>query len=128
MGAPYADKTGVVFIYHGAAADSFSTTAAQEIHSSSFTDSLGRTLRTFGSAVIGGVDLDGNGYSDLTVGAHQSDTVMTFWTRPVIDISLGHSLADRYVKIDGRTPWCPRIASTWYVLANVVLFSIYCSF
>lgn len=102
-----------MFIYHGGRSESFATTAAQEIHSSAFTDTLGRPLRTFGSAIAGNVDLDGNGYADLTVGAHESDTVVTFFTRPVIDVSLGHALNDRYVKIDGRTPWCPRIASTW---------------
>lgn len=44
---------------------------------------LGQSLSTFGFSVAGGIDLDGNMYPDLVVGAYESNKAITFKSRPV---------------------------------------------
>ncbi|XP_059094879.1 integrin alpha-PS1-like isoform X2 [Tigriopus californicus] len=43
-------------------------------------------LRTLGSSLSGGMDMDANGYPDLLIGAYQSSHVFLLRSRPIIDI------------------------------------------
>lgn len=44
-------------------------------------------IRTFGWSLSGGVDLDGNEYPDLAVGAHETNHAIVFRTRPVVAVN-----------------------------------------
>ncbi|KAL0593450.1 Integrin alpha-9 [Plecturocebus cupreus] len=79
IGAPKEDDfAGAVYIYHG--------DAGGIVPQYSMDDSVKRrklsgrkinpVLRMFGQSISGGIDMDGNGYPDVTVGAFMSDSVV----------------------------------------------------
>ncbi|KAI6201755.1 FG-GAP repeat protein [Aphelenchoides besseyi] len=121
VGAPYADgKRGAVFIYHGNEPNRFSTEPVQAIYGRNFDSHLGsQPLQTFGSSLTGGVDLDGNGYPDLAIGAFASDVAVLLRARPVVEVELSHSLNQRYIRINGGGS-CPRNFRTCFVIQTVV--------
>ncbi|XP_078573327.1 integrin alpha-8-like [Branchiostoma floridae x Branchiostoma japonicum] len=83
VGAPYAGKTGegVVYIFRG------SPEGQREEPSLTIeASSVGPGLKSFGYSLSGGVDVDGNLYPDLAVGAFESDAATVFRSVPVIDI------------------------------------------
>lgn len=45
-------------------------------------------VTTVGYSLSGGLDMDNNGYPDLLTGAYNSDMVILFRTRPIIDIKI----------------------------------------
>ncbi|XP_078260158.1 integrin alpha-4 [Rhinoraja longicauda] len=80
IGAPQEEgQQGAIYIYNGRETG-ISSTFSQKI--------LGRqisnNLRAFGQSISGGIDADGNGYSDIVVGAFMSDTVVLLRSRPVV--------------------------------------------
>ena len=86
VGAPYEANGGSVYIFFGGASNAWEPqvqyaekAAVQVLSRSSFS--------TFGSSLSGGMDMDGNGYPDLMVGAYESSAVFMFRARPIIDIS-----------------------------------------
>ncbi|KAI8490708.1 neuregulin binding [Branchiostoma belcheri] len=81
VGAPYEGEGGVVYIIQGSG-NGLSTEHIQRIDGSSLPGDLG--LTTFGFSLSGGLDVDGNSYPDLLVGAFQSDTVVSLRSRPII--------------------------------------------
>jgi hypothetical protein len=116
VGAPFAEKQGAVFVYHGNTPEKFSTKPTQKIYASQFKQQLGSaTLKTFGASLTGGVDIDGNGYPDLAVGAYESDFSFLLRARPVVEVELGHQLDQKYIKINGGSA-CPSNYKTWYVI------------
>ncbi|XP_039270070.2 integrin alpha-9-like [Styela clava] len=83
VGAPLTEgDRGAVFVYHGNA-NGVDVNAKQKILASELT---GVQLKYFGQSLQGGVDLDGNKYPDIAVGAPKSDTVVIFRSRPVVNI------------------------------------------
>uniref|UniRef100_A0A4W4EJ21 Integrin alpha-2 domain-containing protein n=1 Tax=Electrophorus electricus TaxID=8005 RepID=A0A4W4EJ21_ELEEL len=80
IGAPQEeDLRGAVYIYNGRKGG-VTASFSQRITGSV----LGNSLRMFGQSVSGGVDVDGNGYPDVAVGAYLSDSVIVLRTRPVV--------------------------------------------
>lgn len=84
VGAPMEDDfAGTVYIYHG---------DAQGIVPQYSMKLSGRkinpTLRMFGQSISGGIDMDGNGYPDVTIGAFLSDSVVLLRARPVITVDV----------------------------------------
>ncbi|XP_038049393.1 integrin alpha-9-like isoform X2 [Patiria miniata] len=80
IGAPFEDdNSGAVYIYHGGETG-LKTTFAQRLSGRTFTPHL----KSFGSALSGGIDMDGNQYPDLLIGAHQSNRAVLYLSRPVI--------------------------------------------
>lgn len=117
VGAPHYDNgQGAVFIYHGSMPDSFSSDFVQKICAKSlnFPKSKREVLRSFGASLAGGVDMDGNEYGELAVGAYESDAVIVLRTRPVIEVILSHEFMNEYVKIDNTDgDNCPSNSKTW---------------
>nr|XP_023029368.1 integrin alpha-PS1 isoform X1 [Leptinotarsa decemlineata] len=79
IGAPYDNERGAVYIYLGSQ-NGLNEEPSQVIRIS--------TLKTFGYSLSGGMDMDNNGYPDLAVGAFESEKVLLFKARPIIDIKI----------------------------------------
>ncbi|CAO1396274.1 unnamed protein product [Diamesa tonsa] len=82
VGAPYdgVDGRGAVYIYHGSSAGPLAK-PSQVIYAE---DVIGTDhLSTFGFSLSGGIDLDGNQYPDLVVGAYNSNRALVFKSRAV---------------------------------------------
>lgn len=71
VGAPYdgPNNRGAVYIFHGSREGPLKK-ASQVIYAE---DIVGSTLSTFGFSLSGGIDLDGNQYPDMVVGAYDSN-------------------------------------------------------
>lgn len=77
VGAPYdgVNERGAVYIFHGSSNGPLPK-ASQVI----FAEDLSGTehMSTFGFSLSGGIDLDGNQYPDMVVGAYDSSRVIVF--------------------------------------------------
>ncbi|RMC05558.1 hypothetical protein DUI87_18754 [Hirundo rustica rustica] len=84
IGAPKEDNyIGAVYIYHG---DASGIIPQYSMKLSGQT--INPKLRMFGQSISGGVDMDSNGYPDMTVGAFLSDNVVLLRSRPVITMNI----------------------------------------
>lgn len=82
IGAPKEDDfVGAVYIYHG---DANGIVPQYSMRISGRT--ISPALRMFGQSISGGIDMDKNGYVDMTIGAFMSDSVVLLRTRPVITV------------------------------------------
>lgn len=82
IGAPQEeDLRGAIYIYNGRKSG-ITSSFSQRITGSV----LGRSLSMFGQSISGGIDVDGNGYPDVAVGAFLSDAAMVIRTRPVVTV------------------------------------------
>ncbi|XP_058791167.1 integrin alpha-PS2-like [Phymastichus coffea] len=84
VGEPYGgdENRGAVYIYRG------SPEGVEEKYSQViYSENLEQPVRTFGWSVAGGLDLDRNEYTDLVVGAYESNAAFYFRARPVIEMT-----------------------------------------
>ncbi|KAH8397781.1 hypothetical protein KR222_001397 [Zaprionus bogoriensis] len=105
VGAPYdgPEGRGVVYIYHGSAAGPLPK-PSQVIRAEQLVEAAPYP-RTFGFSLAGGVDMDGNTYPDLAVGAYGSDQVFIFKSRPVAAVNAETNFAStsKLISLDDRT-------------------------
>ncbi|GAB5576971.1 integrin alpha-9 isoform X4 [Prionailurus iriomotensis] len=81
IGAPKEDDfSGAVYIYHG---DASGVVPQYSMKLSG--QKISPVLGMFGQSISGGIDMDGNGYPDVTVGAFMSDSVVLLRARPCHD-------------------------------------------
>ncbi|XP_053950606.1 integrin alpha-PS2 isoform X1 [Anastrepha ludens] len=124
VGAPYdgPDGRGIVYIFHGSPAGPL-LKPSQIIKAEDIVEGAPYP-RTFGFALSGGLDMDGNTYPDLAVGAYASDQVFIFKSRPVaavnamtsfVNQSKLISLDDRKCQTvrDGKRVACTEIMTCW---------------
>ncbi|XP_061693013.1 integrin alpha-9 [Syngnathoides biaculeatus] len=99
IGAPKEDDYGgAVYIYHGDATGIISK------YSMKITGrSVNPSLQMFGQAISGNVDMDDNGYTDVTIGAFMTDSVVLLRSRPVITVDVSIFLP---VSINISIPHC----------------------
>ncbi|KAM7336851.1 hypothetical protein ACRRTK_002970 [Alexandromys fortis] len=84
IGAPKEDDfAGAVYIYHG---DANGIVPQYSMKLSG--RKINPVLRMFGQSISGGIDMDGNGYPDVTIGAFLSDSVVLLRARPVITMAV----------------------------------------
>ncbi|XP_073775549.1 integrin alpha-9 isoform X3 [Danio rerio] len=99
IGAPEEDDYGgAVYIYHGDArgiVNKYSMRLSGR--------SINPTLQMFGQSISGNVDMDGNGYPDVTIGAFMADSVVLLRSRPVISVDVSIFLP---VSINITVPQC----------------------
>ena len=82
VGAPYENNgEGAVYIYFGSETG-IQQPEVQKITPSDLPAELPMLVRpvnhTFGYSLSGGLDLDGNGYPELLVGAFETDSIIAF--------------------------------------------------
>ncbi|KAI4457290.1 integrin alpha [Holotrichia oblita] len=80
VGAPY-EGGGSIYIYLGGK-DGLNLKPSQKLKA------VPDVIKTFGYSLSGGLDMDGNGYPDLLVGAYSEDLILLYKTRPIIDIDI----------------------------------------
>ncbi|XP_029031137.1 integrin alpha-9 [Betta splendens] len=84
IGAPKEDDYGgAVYIYHGDA-----TGIIRKYSMKLSGRSVSPGLQMFGQSISGSVDMDGNGYPDVTVGAFMTDSAVLLRSRPVITLDV----------------------------------------
>ncbi|XP_028280112.1 integrin alpha-9 [Parambassis ranga] len=99
IGAPKEDDYGgAVYIYHG---DATGITKKYSMKLSG--RSINPGLQMFGQSISGNVDMDGNGYTDVTIGAFMADSVVLLRSRPVITVDVSIYLP---VSINISVPQC----------------------
>ncbi|KAI1304094.1 Integrin alpha-PS2 [Halotydeus destructor] len=101
IGAPYAGKSGsgVVYVYNGAKGGLVSE-PSQIIHAEDIPEP---GLTTFGYSMSGGGDLDGNEYSDLLIGAYESDRAVHLRGRPVVNVTTELEVNPDNINLDELT-------------------------
>ncbi|CAL8087232.1 unnamed protein product [Orchesella dallaii] len=78
VGAPYENEgRGAVYIYHGG---EHYLQLAQKLEP----EMIDTKIKTFGWSLSLGVDIDGNGYPDLAVGAYETNHVVVYRTIPIV--------------------------------------------
>ncbi|XP_016056366.1 PREDICTED: integrin alpha-E [Miniopterus natalensis] len=92
LGADDGTSFGSVYIYNGRR-DGLSTSPSQRIRASE----VAPGLRYFGTSVDGGLDLDGNGLDDITVGAIGRATVLR--SRPVLRLKVSMTFTPKALPI-----------------------------
>ncbi|KAK9887894.1 hypothetical protein WA026_000198 [Henosepilachna vigintioctopunctata] len=112
IGAPY-EGNGVVYIYLGAK-NGLQETPSQIIKTENF--------KSLGYSLSGGLDMDDNNYPDLLVGAYESDIVILYKTRPIIDISI--KIDGDFKNINATKKGCPADPSNM----NNTCFAVKCCF
>ncbi|XP_053188567.1 integrin alpha-9 [Scomber japonicus] len=99
IGASKEDEYGgAVYIYHGDA-----TGIIKKYSMKLSGRSIHPGLQMFGQSISGNVDMDGNGYTDITIGAFMSDSVVLLRSRPVITVDVSIFLP---VSINISVPQC----------------------
>jgi integrin alpha 8 len=63
-----------------------------------------RAPQTFGFSLTGGLDLDGNQYPDMAVGAYLSNKAFFFRSRPVIRVAASVKFLTSHKTVDIRKP------------------------
>lgn len=86
------DDLGVIYIYHGG---KNGMTLSQTIQVSD-------EKSMFGFSISRGVDIDGNGYHDIAVGAPKSDTVYIFKTYPIVNVKATLSSSKKQVELNDK--------------------------
>uniref|UniRef100_A0AAZ3RAD3 Integrin alpha-2 domain-containing protein n=1 Tax=Oncorhynchus tshawytscha TaxID=74940 RepID=A0AAZ3RAD3_ONCTS len=99
IGAPKEDDySGAVYIYHG---DATGIVTKYSMRVSG--QSINPALQMFGQSISGNVDMDSNGYPDITIGAFMADSVVLLRSRPVITVDVSIYLP---VSINISVPQC----------------------
>ncbi|XP_072167431.1 integrin alpha-6-like [Diadema setosum] len=108
IGAPYEnDGRGAVYIYLGDATTVILQPEAQKITPSDLPMGLNGypfPNATFGYSISGGVDLDGNGFPELSVGAYAVEQIVVLRAKPVILIEEENDISPN--ELDPHNPNC----------------------
>ncbi|CAH1799398.1 unnamed protein product [Owenia fusiformis] len=114
IGAPYdgGDRQGAVYIHLG------SINGLKEEHSQViYASYIDPGIKAFGWSLAGGLDMDGNLYPDVLVGAYANDSAVLLKTRPVINIQSNVTLEPDVVDLENKT--CQLSTGEWVTCISV---------
>ena len=113
VGAPYdgPDGHGAVYIYMGGRKNGLSDEYDQVIYAEQVRGE-GEYLRSFGFALSGGLDQDGNQYPDLLVGDYKADRAVLLKTRPVVNVTTSIQFQPENFNLDDKTCLLPNTNQT----------------
>lgn len=112
VGAPYEEGGGAIYVYLGSP-DGIVKEPSQVIRPSDLPKALGTKVTTLGYSLFGGMDLDSNGYPDLLTGNYESDSVILFRARPIVDLST--KVKGKLTNIDPTVTGCAEDLRSPYV-------------
>ncbi|XP_075535810.1 integrin alpha-PS1-like isoform X1 [Dermacentor variabilis] len=112
VGAPYESGGGAIYIYLGSA-DGIVKEPSQVIRPQDLPNEIKERVSTLGYSLYGGMDLDSNGYPDLLSGNYETDSIVLFRARPIIDIST--RVKGKLQNIDPAVQGCPDDLDSRYV-------------
>uniref|UniRef100_A0A182Q008 Integrin alpha-2 domain-containing protein n=1 Tax=Anopheles farauti TaxID=69004 RepID=A0A182Q008_9DIPT len=119
VGAPYdgPNGRGAVYIYYGSRTGPLAK-ASQVIQAEEMSGVA--RLSTFGFSLSGGIDLDGNRYPDMVVGAYETDKALVFKARPVaaMEASTLFETESKLIALDERN--CTVVRTQKRVACTVV--------
>ncbi|KAL3124105.1 hypothetical protein niasHT_004694 [Heterodera trifolii] len=96
-GDGFQDGRGTVFVFHG------SENGIRERHAQRIlARDIGRDMLTFGWALAGGRDVDGNGYPDIAIGAPHSNQVALLRARPVAQVQGSIRTTRKSINLDDK--------------------------
>ncbi|XP_076460948.1 integrin alpha-8-like isoform X2 [Babylonia areolata] len=100
VGAPFGgeDGRGAVYVYHGSNKGVI-TQPSQVIEAKD----VAPGLSTFGSALAGGWDQDGNLYPDMIVGAYDSDRAVFLKARPVVQVFASLRIEPKDINLEQKS-------------------------
>ncbi|CAK9807089.1 Integrin alpha-8 [Anthophora quadrimaculata] len=89
VGAPW-EEDGVIYIYNGDSdLKNTNLQISQRIEASKLRQlNVSRKIQTFGFSLSKPVDIDGNGYQDIAVGAYKSEHAVILRSKPVVKTKL----------------------------------------
>jgi integrin alpha 8 len=113
VGAPYdgPDQRGAVYIYMGRKHGGLSDDYDQVIYAESI-KSEGQFLRSFGFALSGGMDMDGNQYPDIVVGDPMADRAVFLRARPVVNVTATLNFQPGNFNLDEKTCLLPNSSTS----------------
>ncbi|GFQ81400.1 integrin alpha-PS2, partial [Trichonephila clavata] len=123
VGCPYGgeDGRGVVYLYHGGPSGIVSK-PTQVIYSADVPHSV--TVSTFGFSLAGGMDLDNNQYTDLLIGAYDSDSVAFLRSRPIIQTTATLKITPEKINLDEKSSTSCKLHDGTIVSCVVVSFCL----
>ena len=81
-------------------------------------------MKTFGYSLSGGLDLDGNQYPDLIVGAYKSDAVAYIRTKSVIKTVITTQTNPKVIDFDSKDIYCDKNKTRLWYAINYIIFKI----
>ncbi|XP_050304300.1 integrin alpha-PS2 isoform X2 [Anthonomus grandis grandis] len=107
VGAPYDGEfnRGAVYIFYGSSKGVLEK-YGQVIYAEDMHTRSGLPINTFGFSITGGMDMDGNEYPDMAVGAYLSNTAFFFRARPVVRVEAGVRFNIENKQIDIKKKTC----------------------
>uniref|UniRef100_A0A182WB95 Integrin alpha second immunoglobulin-like domain-containing protein n=1 Tax=Anopheles minimus TaxID=112268 RepID=A0A182WB95_9DIPT len=100
IGAPF-EEDGVVYIHLGSASGVQSRPSQRLVPSFAQPQGPSRKPHMFGHALSRGVDIDGNGYMDLAIGAPNGETVYVYRSYPIVRIEARINSTKRELPAEG---------------------------
>uniref|UniRef100_A0A182QXJ7 Integrin alpha second immunoglobulin-like domain-containing protein n=1 Tax=Anopheles farauti TaxID=69004 RepID=A0A182QXJ7_9DIPT len=118
IGAPF-EGDGVVYIFLGSA-NGVQSRPSQRLAPASAQSSVpSKQPLMFGHALSRGVDIDGNGYNDLAIGAPNGESVYVFRAYPIVRIEARINSTKRELSADGGSFAIATCWTTEYLAGRV---------